>query len=81
MRRALTPAIVLFWLVMVGLLVHEQAPPPSAPQAPLATGTSAAEPLRAYPFSLSEQRRRCCGTACHPTNEKGILRAIGIPVS
>src|SRR2546427_1335242 len=27
-----------------------------------------AEPLRAYPFSLSEQRRRCYGTACHPTN-------------
>src|SRR2546426_923208 len=40
MRRALTPAIVLFWLVMVGLLVHEQAPPPSAPQAPLAAGTT-----------------------------------------
>src|SRR2546426_204084 len=40
MRRALTPAIVLFWLVMVGLLVHEQAPPPSVPQAPLATGTT-----------------------------------------
>src|SRR5437867_3009668 len=30
MRRALTPAIVLFWLVMVCLLVHEQAPPSSA---------------------------------------------------
>src|SRR2546428_4938547 len=40
MRRALTPAIVLFWLVMVGLLVHNQAPPPSAPQAPLAAGTT-----------------------------------------
>src|SRR5436309_11213098 len=40
MRHALTPAIVLFWLVMVGLLVHKQAPPPSAPQAPLAAGTT-----------------------------------------
>src|SRR5712664_671643 len=40
MRRALTLAIVLFWLVMVGLLVHKQAPPPSAPQAPLAAGTA-----------------------------------------
>src|SRR6266581_1717075 len=40
MRRALTPAIVLFWLVMVGLLVHKQAPPPSAPQAPFAAGTT-----------------------------------------
>ena len=40
MRRALTLAIVLFWLVMVGLLVHKQAPPPSAPQAPLAAGTT-----------------------------------------
>src|SRR6266849_4160372 len=39
MRRALTLAIVLFWLVMVGLLVHKQAPP-SAPQAPLAAGTT-----------------------------------------
>src|SRR3989454_203232 len=40
MRHALTPAIVLFWLVMVGLLVHKQAPPQSAPQAPLAAGTT-----------------------------------------
>src|SRR5213593_3630198 len=41
MRRALTLAIVLFWLVMVRLLVHQQAPPPSAPQAPLAAGAAA----------------------------------------
>src|SRR5438128_5344167 len=40
MRRALTLAIVLFWLVMVGLLVHKQAPPPRAPQALLAAGTT-----------------------------------------
>src|SRR5438552_1535769 len=40
MRHALTPAVVLFWLVMVGLLVHKQAPPPSAPEAPLAAGTT-----------------------------------------
>src|SRR3989442_2020582 len=40
MRPALPPAIVLFWLVMVGLLVHKQAPPQSAPQAPLAAGTT-----------------------------------------
>ena len=31
MRRVLTLAIVLFWLVMVGLLVQKQAPPPGAP--------------------------------------------------
>src|SRR2546422_8838963 len=40
MRHALTPAVVLFWLVMVGLPVHKQAPPPSAPQALLAAGTT-----------------------------------------
>jgi hypothetical protein len=34
MRRLLTPFVVLVWLLMVGLLVRKQAPPPAAPDAP-----------------------------------------------
>ncbi len=55
MRHALTPAIVLFWLVMVGLLVHKQAPPPSAPQAPLAAGTT---PERDEWFGIERDGKR-----------------------
>ena len=43
-RRLLTLATVLSWLVMMGLLVHKQAPPPSVMDAALpAAGLLTAE--------------------------------------
>src|SRR5438876_12247313 len=55
MRRALTLAIVLFWLVMLGLLVHQQARPPGAPRAPLAAG---AAPERDEWFGVERDGKR-----------------------
>src|SRR5437870_10952328 len=55
MRRALTLAIVLFWLVMVGLLVHKQGPSPSAPEAPLVAG---ATPERDEWFGVERDGKR-----------------------
>ena len=55
MRRALTLAIVLFWLVMVGLLVRRQAPSPSPPPAPLGTGGT---PERDEWFSVERDGKR-----------------------
>ena len=43
MRRAFTLAIVLFWLVMLGLLVRRQAPPPGAAETSLAAAGAAPE--------------------------------------
>src|SRR6266404_1581019 len=57
-RRARNLAIVLFWLVMVGLLVRRQTPPPNArgaPNAPLAAG---AAPERDEWFGVERDGKR-----------------------
>src|SRR5690242_12591577 len=41
MRTALTVAVVLSWLVMVGLLVEKQGAPPPVPAAPATTDAGA----------------------------------------